>query len=116
MDESAPRIYTSALFCQEIIKEQTTNALTAVRIGDSYAPQLGPDGKYFAAVFTIRALFIFRVDSSSPVKFKLSIKGTAPGGTSFEVANTISDIESSARARTSSVDMKLPADSPGLFW
>ena len=114
-----PRIYTSALFCQDIINELKTNALTAVRIGDSFAPRQihPPSSRPFYPVFTIRALFIFRTDSPTPVKFDLAIKGVAPDGEKFDVAKSMStDIESSARGRTFSIDMNLPSENAGLFW
>jgi hypothetical protein len=112
------RIYSSALLCQYVLKEHPSEALTAVRIGDSWAPNQtrAPNGQMFYQPFTIRALFIFRTDAPTPLPFKLTVTGVAPGGQRFTVIDTPTDIPGQARGRTFTIDLNLPADIPGVFW
>jgi hypothetical protein len=112
---SKPRIYTSAFFCQDIVKEQN-NLLTAVRIGNSYkvAPtnvtvEIGPGFTVSKQVWLsvpISAVLTFHSDG--PVDFNVVLKGFDPdgipiilgdpfqcrseGGSSGQVLNTRIDI------------------------
>jgi hypothetical protein len=84
---SKPRIYASAFFCQDVIKEHN-NLLTAVRIGNSYkvAPtkvsvELGPGVTVSKQVWLsvpINAVVSFFSDG--PVDFDVVLKGFDPDG------------------------------------
>lgn len=89
-DEPAakPRIYTSAFFCQDVLREHDTNLLTAVRIGSSYkvAPtdvtvELGPgitiSKKVWMSVLVSAVVSFF---SDGPVDFEVVLKGLDPDG------------------------------------
>ena len=125
-----PRVYVSAFFCQEMIREPDKDLLTAIRIADSFAAvpiELSPtfDGEGEPPPFSpmrtylpldAHAVIAFR--SEAPVEFTASLRGTGPNGEimpgGFE--DHPCKIGADGAGYTLNANVRVPTDQKGTYW
>jgi hypothetical protein len=83
-----PRIYTSAFFCQDVLREKDSDVLTAIRISDAFTVlpaeftlESGKESavtKSFYLPLMVHALLRFHSDG--PTDFEVRLKGIDPDG------------------------------------
>ena len=125
-----PRVYVSAFFCQETIREREKDFLTAVRIAESFAavpveitPIFQGEGEppEFPALkvyppLDAHAVAMFR--SEQPIEFTCSMRGVRPDGGRWPggFEDLKCKIGEDGTGYTLNLSLRIPTDQEGTFW